>query len=147
VADHASGHDEAVGVDRIGGVGADDHVPGRGQGLGQVGEALLGAHGGDDLGVRVELHPEAALVIAGHGPAQAGNALGRRIAVGLGLLHRFDQLLHHVGRGGHVGIAHAEVDDVHATGAQPGLEAVDLLEHVGRQAADLVEVGLHGRKL
>ena len=43
MADHAAGDDEAIGVDRIGRVGADDHVAGRGQRLGEVGEPLLGS--------------------------------------------------------------------------------------------------------
>ena len=37
------------------------------------------------------------------------------------------------------GIAHAEVDDVGATCPRRGLQAVYLLEHVGRQPLDLVE--------
>ena len=44
---------------------------------------------------------------------------------------------------GRSGIAHAEVDDVGAGVARGRLGAVDLLEHVGRQAADAVEV-FHG---
>ena len=40
-----------------------------------------------------------------------------------------------------IGIAHAEIDDVDALGAQARLQLVDLLEHVRRQAADFVEIG------
>ena len=78
VAEHAAGDHEAVGVDRVGGVGDEHDVAGCGDRHGEVGEALLGAEGGDDLGLGVELHPEAAGVVAGLGAAEAGDALGRR---------------------------------------------------------------------
>jgi hypothetical protein len=143
VADDAASHDEAEGVDRIGRVRTDDHVAGGGQGLGQVGEAFLGAQGGDHLGVGVQLHAEPAAVIAGHGLAQAGDALGRRIAAGLGVARGFDQLVDDVLGRGHVGIAHPEVDDVGALGAQARLDLVHLFEDVGREATDTVEIGGH----
>ena len=144
MADHTAGHDEAVGVDRIGGVRADNHITGRRQGLGEIGEALFRPQGGHHLGLGIELHAEATLVIAGHGPAQADDALGGGIAVGLGLLDGLDQLIDDVLRGGHVRIAHAEVDDVDACGAQAGLEPVNLFKDVGRQAPDAVEIVGHG---
>ena len=39
----------------------------------------------------------------------------------------------------HVGVAHAEVDDVHPLGAVAGLQPVHLGEDVRRQALDAVE--------
>jgi hypothetical protein len=39
----------------------------------------------------------------------------------------------------HVGVAHAEIDDVGTPGAGRSLEAVDLGEHIGRQALYAVE--------
>ena len=45
--------------------------------------------------------------------------------------------------GGHVGIAHAQIDDVGATGSGRRLQAVDLGEDVGRQALDAMEVFEH----
>ena len=45
VADRGAGDDEAVGVDRVARVGHQDHVARRGDRLGEVGEALLGAQG------------------------------------------------------------------------------------------------------
>src|SRR5205085_4685084 len=50
------------------------------------------------------------------------------------------ELLDDVGRRRQVGIAHAEIDDVGAGVARRGLGAVDLLEHIGRQAADAMKV-------
>src|SRR5213078_4901593 len=90
-----------------------------------------------------QLYAEAALVIAGLGPAQPADSLGGGVAVGARLAGGLDQLLDDVARGRQVGIAHAEVDDVGAGIAGGGLDAVDLLEHVGRQALDTVEVGRH----
>src|SRR5579859_3872001 len=144
VADHPARHDEAVGVDRIGRVGADDHVAGRCERLGEVGEALLGAERGDHLGGGVELHAESPVVVTGHRPSKAEDALGRGIAAGLGVAGRLDQLVDDMPRRGHVGIAHAEVYNVDAFAAEPRLEAVDLLKDVGREAADTMKLGDHG---
>src|SRR5262245_45145410 len=46
-------------------------------------------------------------------------------------------------RGRHVGIAHAEIDDVVASRAGLRLELVDLLKHVWRQPPDSVEIAVH----
>ncbi len=58
-------------MDRIARVRHQHHVARRRDGLRDVGEALLRAERGDDLGVGIELHAEAALVIGGLGAAQA----------------------------------------------------------------------------
>ena len=63
------------------------------------------------------LDVEAAAVIAGERPAQAGNALADGIAVGARVLHRLDQLGDDVRRRRAVRVAHAEVDDVLPGGA------------------------------
>jgi hypothetical protein len=51
-----------------------------------------------------------------------------RIAPGLGVAGGLDQLVDDVLGRRHVGIAHAEVDDVGALCSKAGLDAVDLLE-------------------
>ena len=144
VAEGAAGDHEAVGVDGIAGVGHQHHVAGGGDRHGEVGEALLGAEGGDHLGLGIELHPEAAGVVAGLGAAQAGDALGGGVAVGPRAADGFDKLFDDMGGRVHVGVAHAEVDDVHAFGAVAGLQPVDLGEDVRRQALDAVEFFGHG---
>ena len=95
-------------------------------------------------GLGIELHAEAAVVVGGLRLAQAGDALGGRIAVGARLGDRLDQLVDDVLRRRHVRIAHAEVDDVGAPRAGGGLEAVDLREDIGRQALDAMEIFDHG---
>ena len=138
-ADDAARHDEAEGVDRIGRVRAQDHVARRGDRLRHVGEAFLGAERRDDLRFGIELHAEAAGVVAGLGAAQAGNAARGRIAMRARVAHHFAQLVDdRLGRR-QVGIAHAEIDDVGAARAGAGLQPVDLLEDVGRKPADLVK--------
>ena len=145
MAERAAGDHEAVGVDGVAGVGDEHDVAGGGDRHGEVGEALLGAEGGDHLGLGVELHAEAAGVVAGLGAAEAGDALGGRIAVGARAAHGFHKLFNDMGGRVHVGVAHAEVDDVHALGAVAGLEPVHLGEDVGGQALDAVELFGHGR--
>ena len=127
-------------MDRIGRVGHQHHVARRGDRLRHVGEAFLRAERRDDLGLGIELHAEAARVIAGLGAAQAGNALRGGIAVGARLADGLDQLVDDVLGRGQIGIAHAEIDDVGAGGAGLGLELVDLLEDVRRQPPRAVEV-------
>ena len=138
-ADGAARHQEAEGVDRVARVRHQHDVARRGDRLRHVGEALLGAERGDDLGLRVELHAEAALVIGGLRPAQARNAARGRIAVGARLAQRLLQLVDDMGGRRQVRIAHAEIDDVRPGVAGVRLGPVHLFEHVGRQAADAVE--------
>ena len=139
-ADDAARHQEAEGVDRIGGVRHEHDVAGRGDRLRHIGEAFLRAERGHDLRVGVELHAEAAAVIGGLGAAQARNALGGGIAVGARLAGGLDQLVDDVLRRGQIRIAHTEIDDVGPAVASLRLEPVDLLEDVRRQALDAIEV-------
>ena len=134
-ANDAAGHQEAEGVDRIAGVRHQHHVARRGDGLRHVGEAFLRAERRDHLRIGIELHAEAALVIAGLGATQAGDALGRGIAVGAGFSHRLDKLVDDVLGGLQVRIAHAEIDDVGAPCPCRCLDAIELLENVRRQDA------------
>ena len=68
-------------VDRVGRVGREHDVAGRGDRLGEIGEPLLRAQSDDHLAVGIELDAEAAGIIAGLGLAQPGDALRRRIAM------------------------------------------------------------------
>ncbi len=145
-ADDAAGHQESEGVDRVARVGHQHDIARRGDRLRDIGEAFLGAQRGDDLGVGVELHPEAARIISGLRAAQPGNALRRGIAVGARLAERLLHLLDDVSRRRQVRIAHAEIDDVRAGVAGHRLGAVDRFEHVRRQTLDAVEL-FHRRSL
>src|SRR5262249_38973532 len=89
------------------------------------------------------LHAEAAPVIGGLRPAQAGNALGGGIAIGSRLAERILELLDHMSWRRQIRIAHAEIDDIGARIARDRLGAVDLLEHIGRQTADAMKF-FHG---
>ncbi len=57
---------------------------------------------------------------------------------------RLDQLFDDVLRRRLIGVAHAEVDDVLAPSAGLGLQVIDDVEDVGRQAFDALEVGVQG---
>ena len=128
-------------MDGVGWIGDQHHVARRGDRLGHVGEAFLGAERRHDLALRVELHAETATVVARLGAAQAGDALGGGITVGARLADRLDQLVDDVLGGRQVGIAHAEVDDIGTGVAGRGLQAIDLLEDVGRQTTDAMKIG------
>ena len=85
------------------------------------------------------------LVIGGLGAAQPGNAAGGRIAVGLRVPDRLDQLVDHRLGCGLVRIAHAEIDDVAAFRPRCCLHRIDFAENIRRQAPDAMELRLaHG---
>src|SRR4029077_5771546 len=104
------------------------------------GETFLGAERRHDLGLGVELHPEAAAVIARLRLAQARDAARGGIAVGARLAGDLLELLQHMSRRREVRVSHAQIDDVRPGIARRGLGAVDLLEDVRRQAANAVEL-------
>ena len=111
----------------------------RGDRLGEVGKALLGPEGDNDLAVRVEIDPEAALVISRLGLSEARNAAAGGIAVRVGLGRHFGKLGDDMLRRGAIGIAHAEIDDVFSARSSRGLHRIHLREDVGRQALDAIE--------
>ena len=141
--DRSTGHQEAESVNRIGRVRTQNHVARRGDRLRHVGKAFLGAERCHDLRVGVERNAEAPGVVAGLGLAQPGDALGGGITVGARVADDLAEFVDDELRRRQIGIAHAEVDDVGAAGARCSLEAVDLLEDVGRQPANLVKF-FHG---
>jgi hypothetical protein len=142
-ANHAARHEEAEGMDRVARVRHKDHVARRRDGLGHIGEALLGAERRHHLRVGIELHAEAARIVARLGAAKTRDALGGGVAVRARLARGLDELLDHVRRGREVRVAHAEIDDVRAVRTGGRLGAVHLLEHVRGQALDAVEIA-HG---
>ena len=126
-------------MDRVAGIGHEHGVAGRGDRLREVGQPLLRSQRHDDFGFGVEFNAEAARVIGCLGLAQARNAARRRVAVGARVGRGLCKLGHDVRRGRQVGIAHAKVDDVLASGAGAGLHGVHFREHVGRQALQAVK--------
>ena len=127
-------------MDRIGRVGAQDHVAGRCDRLRHVGEAFLGAKGGDDLRIWVQLDAEATGVIGGLGTTQPGNALRRRITMRARVLNGLAELVDNRLRSGKIRIAHAEVDDVSTGRSRACFQTVDLFENIGRQTPDFVKL-------
>jgi len=147
-ADRGAGDDEAEAVNGVRWVGRKNDVARRGDGLGEVGEALLRAQADNDFLVGVEIDIETPLVIGRLGLPEAGNAAARRIAMGVRLSRDLGKLFDHVFRRRSVGIAHAKIDDVLAASARRGLHRVDFGEDVGRQALDSVEfVAVHAGPL
>ena len=132
-------------MNRIARVRAKHDIARRRDRLRDVGEALLGAERRHHLRVGIELHAEAAAVIGRLRLAQPRNAAGGRIAVGAWLAGHFSQLVQHMRRRRQVRVAHAEVDDVGTRIACRELGLVDLLEDVGRQSPNAVEL-FHGRR-
>ena len=141
--DGGAGNDEAVRVDGIARIGDQHHVARRGDGLGEVGEPLLGPEGDDGFPFGIDIDAEPAPVVVGVGLAQARDTTRIGVAVGARILHRLDQLLDDMGRRRAVRIAHAEIDDVFARRAGAHLHLVDLGEDIRRQPLDTVEWIFH----
>ena len=80
--DGAAGHQKAEGMDRITRVRHQHDVARRGDRLRHIGKAFLGAKRGDDLGIGIELHAEAAVVVGRLRTTQSGNAARGGIAIG-----------------------------------------------------------------
>ena len=139
VAHRAAGDDEAVGMDRIAGVGHQHDVARRGDRLREIGETFLRAQRDDDLVLGIELDAEAARIVGRLRLAQAGDAARRRVAVGARVAGGLGELGHDMRRRRQVGIAHAEIDHVLAGGAGARLHGVHFREHVRRQALQPME--------
>ena len=143
---NALGHDRRRAVHGVAGVRYDRHVAGVQQRPGQVREPFLGADQSENVGGGLEGHAEAPAVPVRHSPLVLdGTAVGR-IAVAADVGGAFHERVDDVGRRREIGIAHAEVDDVHAPGRQLLLLAVQVGEQVG---ADLLQssCGLHASLL
>ena len=122
--DGGASDDEAERMDRVGWVGYQNNVAGRGDRLRHVRKTLFRSEGRDNLRVGIEGHAKAALVIGSLGAAQAGNAFGGRIAMGARLVDRLDQFVDDVLGRGHIRIAHAQIDDVGTARPRRRLEPV-----------------------
>ena len=142
-AGRGAGNDEAELMDRVRRVGHQDGVAGAGNSLGQIGQPFLGAQRGHHLGLRVELHAKAAIIITGQRLTQPRNALGHGIAMGARVGHRLDHLGDDMRRRRAIWIAHAKVHNILGRGAGAGLGRVHLGKDIGRQTADAVEFFWH----
>ena len=106
----------------------------------EVREPLLGADGGDHLALGVEVDAEAPLVEAGEGLAQLGDAPAGRVAVVAGVVRRLAQLVDRQRGRRDVGVAEAQVDDVHAGSPGLDLQTVDDREDVRGQPGDAAKL-------
>src|SRR3546814_7428246 len=86
-----------------------DLVAGAGDGLGEVGQPLLGAERDDGLALRVQLDAEAARVVGAERAAQAGDAARGRVAVRARIGQGLRQLVDDVMRRRLAGIARKSV--------------------------------------
>jgi len=98
-----------------------------------VGDPLLGAQEGDDLGLDVEGHAEPARVVPGDRLPEGRLPAVARILVRRRVARAGDQRVDDVAGRRHVGVADAETDDVDAGGAARRHLALDLSEQVRRE--------------
>ena len=140
-ADVGPGNDRAIDMDRIARIGHQDRVAAIQRRQHQVGQAFLRSDGDDCLAVGVEVDAVARLVPPGDRATQPRYALRHRVPVGIGALHRLDQLVDDVTRRRAIRIAHAHVDDVLAAPARRHLQFGGDVEDIRRQARDARKFG------
>ncbi|MOA15580.1 hypothetical protein D3C78_1357450 [compost metagenome] len=131
-----TGNHRPVDMDRVAGVGHQHRVALVEGGQHQVCQAFLRADGDDGFAFRVDVDLVAFLVPVGDSPTQARDATGGGVAVGVFTLGDLHQLLDDVRRGGAIGVAHAQVDDVLATAAGGHLELGSDVEDVRGETID-----------
>ena len=113
-------HDErfAVGkrgsgaVNRVARIGDKHDVAGIDERQRQMPHAFLGADESEHFRGRVEFHTACTLVVGGHALAETHHTGIRGILVIRGIIGRFGQTVDDVLRGGKIGIADSQVDDI-----------------------------------
>ena len=136
----AFGHEHAVLMNRIGGVGRDHDVAGTDGGEEEVRERILGADGDDGFLLGVERHAVIGLVAPRNLFAQFGDAARLRVAMVAGIARGLDQLVDDGARRSAIGVPHAEIDDIDLCGARGGAHLVDYGEYVGGELLNAVEL-------
>ena len=131
-----AGNHGTVDVNRVAGVGHQHGVALVQGGQHQVRQAFLGTDGHDGFGFRVDVHCIAVFVPVGNRPAQARNALGRGVTVGVFTLGDGDHFFHDVRWSGAVRVTHAQVDDVFAAPTRSHLQLGSDIEHVRGESID-----------
>jgi hypothetical protein len=116
-----------------------DDVTGSGDRLRHIRKTFFRTKRCDHLPFGVQRHAKPALIIGGLRLSEARDPARRRVAISARLSGCFDQFLDHVPWRRLIGVAHAKVDNVGPSIARLLLQAVDLLEHIGRQAANAVK--------
>ncbi len=140
LAHRRAGEERPPDVDRVRRGGHDRRVARPEEHPHEVAEPLLGADGGDDLGVGVEIDVEAPLVEVGHRLAQLGDAAARRVPVVAGVVGCFGELVDgDLGRG-QVGVAEPEVDHIGARSPCLHLQPIDDGEDVWGHPGDPTEL-------
>jgi hypothetical protein len=100
---------------------------------GQVSDAFLGTDQRAYLIRPLEIHVVTTFVPGSHGFSEIVHTRIRRVLVVGRIATRLAKLLNHIVRSGAVGVAHAQVDNIHAFGPYLVPHAVDFLEQIRRQ--------------
>lgn len=123
-------------MDHVGRGGHDHGIHGIEDGQAEMREGILGTDGHDDVLPGVQEDVELTGVMPGEGLLERQDAAGRGVAV---ILHFAQRRMHGLDDGGEGrvgGIAHAEINHIHAAGAQFVVQDVQAGEDVGRQMFD-----------
>ena len=125
-----------VNMNRVAGVGHQHHVAALQCRQRQMRDAFFGTNRDNRFGIGIQLNVVTRLIPVADRLAKAMDALGHRIAVRIGTLYGFDQLIDDMPWRGAVGIAHAEVDDIFAAPPCRELQFTGNVKHIRRQPFD-----------
>ena len=95
--------------------------------------------------VTEKLDPETPLIISRLSLAQSGNAFGCGLAVCPRLPNRLDKLVDNVRRRRHIGISHAEIDNIGTLCPRQPLQPVHFLKHIRGESFYAMKFFCHGR--
>ncbi len=133
------GHDDAVLMNRIGGIRRNHRVIRTDDGEQQMRERIFRTDGDDGFRVGIEIDVVIGLIALDDFLPQMRNAARYRVAMVARILGGFDQLVDHHARRSAIGIAHAEIDHILLRGTRSRLHLIDDGENVGRQLLDAIK--------
>ena len=137
----AAGENSACIVNGVGGLWDEHDVAVVDDGEREVGEAVLGADGRENLRVRVDIDMESFLHESRRRLTESGNAFIEGIAMIFGIVDSLGHLINDELVRRQVGIADAEVDDVLAGSQKRAFFLIDLNEKVRRKSLETLRLG------
>ena len=146
MADVCPGDNKAVGMNRVRRIRHQHCITGTNRGQGQMCQPLFRANGNNGLGFRVQFHLETVFVPITDSTSQTRNTTRHRVTVGIASLSHFNELINDMFGGRLVWISHTKIHNIFAARARFGLQVINNIKHIRRQAINSREIFKHGNR-